>query len=295
MAYRTPEALEMAVKAAAKASPLDTGRAVSGFYFHRFLCRVFASTDSPFLLKGGQSMLARTVDARATRDIDLLSEKGDLRSALADLRRLAAVDLGDFVSFEFVKAEPIKTDDEYRSGLNVVFAPLIGAKRMQDVSIDLVVDEVPQSEAEILMPANRIEVAGIPTFDYRIYPAASSLADKLCAMLEEHDGRPSSRTKDLVDVVVYALTVDVDGTALCGRIRTEAGARRVSLPGRFSIPSEWHDLHAGRFGKLVRQTGLPSKYSDISRAEEQAARLFDPVLDGRAEGRRWDHESLCWK
>ena len=37
MAYKTPAALEMAVKAAAKASLLDTGRAVSGFYFHRLL------------------------------------------------------------------------------------------------------------------------------------------------------------------------------------------------------------------------------------------------------------------
>ncbi|MCQ4848475.1 nucleotidyl transferase AbiEii/AbiGii toxin family protein [Gordonibacter pamelaeae] len=69
----------MAVKAAAKASSLDTGRAVSGFYFHRFLCRIFSRQDSPFVLKGGQSMLARTADARATRDIDLLSEKAGYR------------------------------------------------------------------------------------------------------------------------------------------------------------------------------------------------------------------------
>lgn len=285
----------MAVKAAAKASPLDTGRAISGFYFHRFLCRIFSSEASPFLLKGGQSILARTIDARATRDIDLLSERGDLDSALADLRKLAAVDLGDFVSFEFIKAESIKTNDEYRSGLNVIFASLIGVKRAQDVSIDLVIDEVPQGEAEIVKPVDRIEVTGIPTFNYRIYPAVSSLADKLCAMLEEHDGRSSSRTKDLVDVVVYALMVDIDGTALCSRVRIEAGARRMNLPDHFSIPAEWYGLHTGRFGKLVRQTGLPSEYSDIGRTEELAVRLFDSVLDGKAEGRRWDHKSLCWR
>lgn len=37
MRYKTLAALEMAVKAAAKASPMDTGRAVTGFYFHRLL------------------------------------------------------------------------------------------------------------------------------------------------------------------------------------------------------------------------------------------------------------------
>lgn len=73
MRYKTPAALEMAVKEAAKKSPLDTNRAIAGFYLHRLLCRVFSGPDSPFVLKGGQNVLARTVDARATRDIDLLA------------------------------------------------------------------------------------------------------------------------------------------------------------------------------------------------------------------------------
>lgn len=51
MRYRTPAALEMAVKAAAKASPLDTNLAISGFYFHRLLCRVFSEKDRKFVQK----------------------------------------------------------------------------------------------------------------------------------------------------------------------------------------------------------------------------------------------------
>ena len=47
----------MAVKEAAKKSPLDTNRAIAGFYFHRLLCRVFSDPDSPFVLKGGQACL----------------------------------------------------------------------------------------------------------------------------------------------------------------------------------------------------------------------------------------------
>lgn len=66
MRYRSAAALEMAVKAAASASPMDTGRAVSAFYFHRLLCRVFAGGNDSFVLKGGRAMLARTADARAT-------------------------------------------------------------------------------------------------------------------------------------------------------------------------------------------------------------------------------------
>ena len=46
-------------------------------------------------------MLARTIDARATRDIDLLSTGDDLGEVVEELKRLAAVDLGDFVTFSF--------------------------------------------------------------------------------------------------------------------------------------------------------------------------------------------------
>ena len=132
----------MAVKEAAKKSPLDTNRAIAGFYFHRLLCRVFSDPDSPFVLKGGQSVLARTVDARATRDIDLLAREASVEAAVADLRRLAGIGLDDFISFSFDKAEPIKADDEYRSGMKVWFTPSFGGKSLQAVSVDLVVDEV---------------------------------------------------------------------------------------------------------------------------------------------------------
>lgn len=132
----------MAVKEAAKKSPLDTNRAIAGFYFHRLLCRVFSDPDSPFVLKGGQSVLARTVDARATRDIDLLARETSVEAAVADLRRLAGIGLDDFISFSFDKAEPIKADDEYRSGMKVWFTPSLGGKSLQAVSVDLVVDEV---------------------------------------------------------------------------------------------------------------------------------------------------------
>ena len=60
-------------------------------------------------------MPTRTQEARATQGIDLLAEGGDLLNALDDLRELASLDLGDFVSFEFVDAKPVKAEDEYRS------------------------------------------------------------------------------------------------------------------------------------------------------------------------------------
>ena len=195
MRYKTPAALEMAVKEAAKKSPLDTNRAIAGFYLHRLLCRVFSDPDSPFVLKGGQSVLARTVDARATRDIDLLARETSVEAAVADLRRLAGIGLDDFISFSFDKAEPIKADGEHRSGMKVWFTPSLGGKSLQAASVGLVVDEVDGLEPETVTPADRLQIDDIPVFDYRIYRAESALADKLLAMIGVHDGRPSSRVK----------------------------------------------------------------------------------------------------
>lgn len=125
-------------------------------------------------------MLARTIDARATRDIDLLSMGGDLEEAVEELKRLAAVDLGDFVSFSFAGMNPIKVEDEYRAGMNVRFHVRLGNKRLQDISIDLVVDGIPQEDFDTIVPADRIAVRGIPTCAYRMYAVESSLADKAC-------------------------------------------------------------------------------------------------------------------
>ena len=193
--YTTPRALEMAVKSAAEHSPMDTSRAMSAFWFHRLLCRVFADGSDRFVLKGGQAMLARTIDARATRDIDLLAKGNDLEQALEELKMLAAIDLGDFVSFTFSAASPIKTEEEYRSGMKLVFDMRLGAKRMQPISIDLVVDEVPLEQAERISPADRLAVEGVKSCNYLVYPVEAALADKLCGIVEHHKGRPSSRVK----------------------------------------------------------------------------------------------------
>lgn len=116
MRYRTPAALEMAVKAAAKASPLDTNLAISGFYFHRLLCRVFSEKDRKFVLKGGLSVLARTVDARATRDIDLLAQETELGVAARkiELPKAFAIPASWFENYEasYKKmAKQAKADD----------------------------------------------------------------------------------------------------------------------------------------------------------------------------------------
>lgn len=294
--YATPRALEMAVRSAAERSPMDTGRAMSAFWLHRLLCRAFADGNDRFVLKGGRAMLARTIDARATRDIDLLARGSDLAGAVEELKALAAADLGDQVRFAFSSADPIKADDEYRSGAELVFDMWLGPKRMQPVSIDLVVDEVPLERAERVCPADRIVVRGIEGCDYLVYPVEAALADKFCGIVERHQGRPSSRVKDLVDVAVYATTCDADGAELRARLLRELGARGIPVPDGFCIPGEWgQTAYSKAYAKQAAGTGLPERLHDVREATGLGEALFDPILNGEAAEHRWAHERLAWE
>lgn len=294
-AYKSARALEMAVKEAAKLSALDTGRAVSGFYFHRLLCRVFADGNMGFVLKGGQGMLARTLDARMTRDIDLLSMQDSLDDALDELLEALHKDLGDFVTFELVETSPIKADDEYRSGLSVKFTPYLGAKRMQDISIDLVVDQVRLDHVESVTPVDRIDVHGVKVCDYLVFPVENALADKLCGLLERHDDRPSSRVKDLVDIVIYASTCEADGESLQRAIHRELSARRLGSVETFSMPDEWGFAQDRQFMKLCKQTGLDDSLRSRKDAEALAVTFLEPAIRMNAKGKRWNYRELRWQ
>lgn len=295
MRYKTPAALEMAVKAAARRSALDTGRAMMGFYFHRLLCRIFSDPHHAFVLKGGQSMLARTVDARATKDIDLLCKERSLERALEELEGLASADLGDHMRFTLASADPIKVEDEYRSGLRVVFQPTLGSKSLQPVSIDLVVDEVPLEHAELVAPADRVDVEGLQICDYLVYPVENALVDKLCALVERHDGRASSRVKDLVDIAIYATTCPIDGGKLREYVLQESVVRGIVLPEAFGIPDEWGTPHARQFEKLCSQTGLSHSLRSIDASAQLARRLFNPVLAGLANEMTWNPQKTAWE
>ncbi|BAK45663.1 nucleotidyl transferase AbiEii/AbiGii toxin family protein [Eggerthella sp. YY7918] len=292
--YASPRAVEMAVKEAARRSPMDTNRAISGFYFHRLLCRVFSELDSPFVLKGGLSALARTTDARYTRDIDLTTNSLDIDAAVDELKILVSKDLNDFVSFEYANCSPIKAEDEYREGRTVTFDVFLGAKRVQTVSVDLVADEIDCGKSDRISPADRIELIDIESYDYLVYPAEKAVADKVCGIVERHGDRPSSRVKDLVDIVVYARNVAFDFDVLSVALSTELSARKLTLQRAFSLPPEWGDAQARQYTKLARQAVVPDRFRNIFNAEMLTKELIEPCLSGQAGLKIWNTEALTW-
>lgn len=294
--YRSALALEQAVKAAAKKSGQDVGRAVEGFYVGRLLERIFSEERKPFVLKGGRGILARTVEARYTTDTDFLYRGGSLEAALGELKRLASKDLGDRLEFRFVSADKIAATQEYRDGCRVRFdAVLDGTRHKSEIAIDLVADPVELGKADLVTPANRLDVKGLAVFDYLIYPVERTVADKVCATMQVYPGgRESSRVKDLVDLVLHVTRYGMAGSDLSRAIEREAGMRGIVGFHAFKVPDSWRGPRKGAYRKAAVEAKIPDRWLGAADAEEIVKACVDPAIRREVEGLEWNPEALKW-
>ncbi len=248
--YENAGQFDRAVKKSIKDSSRDPGIAYREMLRDRFLCRVFSEDEPRFLLKGGSSMLARIPDARATKDVDFAARgRETTESAIAALDGLASKDLGDFCTFRLTGWEESLDENGYSRLLKLRYASYVGDEEKDPILIDLSLDCTTTQPAERIAPANRIEIEGVEVCDYLACPLVDQLADKLCAIMElQPGGWPSSRMKDLVDIVTYATNESFDLLQLRQAVRCECAKRGMAVP----------ELHhgLGRAPGVVHAPGL---------------------------------------
>ncbi|MBJ7248882.1 MAG: nucleotidyl transferase AbiEii/AbiGii toxin family protein [Thermoleophilia bacterium] len=297
--YTTPAGVEAAIKDAAKKSAttdpsLNTNQRIRGEYFDRFLSRVFSEGDeSEWLLKGGTGLLARVPSARATLDIDLYRDGFTLDEALADLRRLASTDLGDHFRFEYAGHEKSISGEQqpYTDGYAVTFKVFIGGRGKDTIRVDLAVGAGPTDSVTTANPANALDLPRLVRHQYRLFPVADQIAEKVCATMQTYHDRPSSREKDLVDLVLLAVTQDVDGAALGLAISTGVHRRLMEPFDHFVVPNDW----GPRYSKLAKPVPYCADFRTIDLAREFVAQFIDPVLKGTATGHVWSSRDREWK
>ncbi|MGK2876679.1 MAG: nucleotidyl transferase AbiEii/AbiGii toxin family protein [Nocardioides sp.] len=296
--YPTPGGVENAIKDAAKkaaaADPsLDVNKRIQLEYFNRFLSRVFSEgANSEWVLKGGTGILARVPSTRSTRDIDLYRAGYTLAAALDDLIRLTSIDLGDHFHFEYAgHTDSIGTETQpYTEGYQVKFTILIGVASKGSLQVDLAVGAGMTGDVVITDPASALRLPRLASNPYRLYPVVDQIADKVCATMTEYQDRASSREKDLVDLVVFATTQEVEGAALRIAIATEARRRKMEPFEHFTIPSTW----GPGYSKLSKPVPYCAGYPTVDLAAELVARLVDPALSSAVDGLTWSHEELDW-
>jgi hypothetical protein len=294
--YSGPDGVRTAIKTAAKTRAKQTGESVSSLisaaHFDRFLSRVFADGDSPFVVIGGMSMLARFSGARTTTDIDLDQAEGAIEIAVDDLISRAQTDLGDHFRFAHQGTDYAAEADQ-RHGLQsakVRFQVYLGVTAQGKVSVDLGVRKRPTLPVTPWTPDFRLALPRLETRSYSILALEDQMADKLAAMHDTYgDGQPSSRTKDLVDLAVIALQGAPDPVELRSAIIAEFSRRGIPLPKVMSIPSGW----AAAYGKLSRDVAPLRDHRRLDQGVDLVGNLINPVLAATAVG-KWDREMQRW-
>lgn len=297
--YPTSAGVEAAIKDAAKkaafADPsLDTNERIRLEHFNRFLSRIFSEGDaSQWVLKGGTGMLARVPSGRPTRDVDLSRKGYTLDESLDDLRRLAAIDLGDHFVFQYIGHEESIGGEEqpYTEGCAVSFDILIGGRSRNILNVDLSTGVGITATVASLEPANGLQLPRLVNHDYRLYPAVDQIADKVCATMRSFHDRPSSREKYLVDLVVLAVTQDVEGKALRIATATEARLRQMETFSHIVIPDNW----GRRYADMAKTIPYCTDFATVELATAFVTCFIDPALVGTADGKTWSHKHFDWR
>ena len=283
-----------AQKSAGGRGTVDVKRNVEQAYYDRFLCRIFSEQEGPFLLKGGTRVLATVPNGRATRDVNLEAREHTLDAAIANLKRLAAVDLGDFLLFTYTghRAAGGANQPNVEAAAVKFDVTIVGVGRQSPLGVDLAMHRRPSAPVVTSAPAFRLYIPEFQTFDYAMIAIEDQIADKVCAIMSGYGagGKGSSRAKDLVDIVILALHQEIDAAYLCRAIRTEATNRDLPLFTSVTIPEA---IQAG-YGKLAATV----KPIDGFRTWEEAASLVEeviqPVLSGSVGEGRWSPEQRTW-
>ncbi|MGA3031440.1 MAG: nucleotidyl transferase AbiEii/AbiGii toxin family protein [Candidatus Limnocylindrales bacterium] len=290
--YGSPTAFRRALtdrlKAQAETSRWTLPQLQRQMSYDRLLERLYL-VDEGWIVKGATALLARDIGVRATIDIDLY-RKSAREVAEADLREAATKDIGDWFRFEIGPPRPL---GDSGAGVRYPFTAHVGTTVWASFHVDLVGTGIRMTgEPEDVPPLARVVMPDVEQHGYRVYPLVDHIADKVCAMLEHHGsmGVPSTRYKDLVDLVAIVLVASVHAKPQTTALTSEADRRSLRLPHSFVVPDRglWEPGYAAEAGR-----SLLSIAGTLDEALAVVGPFLDPLLGGSAAG-KWDSRRLRW-
>lgn len=238
---RTPQAMLQALTARMKVDTAvnqvwDLQRRQLYFAFGRLLDRLFLAQPNSWVVKGGFALLVRLpAAARPSKDLDLVYLDGPASLGLQALREAAELDLGDHVQLRV--GDPQGLVEGNTRGLRLLVECFIGPKLWVRFPLDLVESTRVGLQPDWLPPLQPIPIALQYAPAWAVWPLAQHAADKVCACLERHGGRPSSRYRDLPDLWLLATQLRPEPQRLREALVAEARRRGLHLPQRFVVPN----------------------------------------------------------
>jgi hypothetical protein len=256
--------------------------------YDRLLERLYLMDDG-WIVKGATALIARDLGMRASIDIDVYRAKAR-EIAEAELREAAAADIGDWFRFGIATAAPVA---DGAVGVRLPVTTYVGTASWAKFHVDLVGPDVTMTGQPDDVPAlARVAIPDVEQHGYRAYPLVDHVADKVAATFQRYGERqaPSTRYRDLIDLVAIAIGASVEAEGLMAALASEAKRRGIVIPGRFAVPDR--ALWEAGYAAEARRSLLPVA-STLDQALAIIGPFLDPVLDGTAGG-TWHPDSRTW-
>jgi predicted nucleotidyltransferase component of viral defense system len=284
MKYATDHAFRTALEARIKQGQSDSAgvsRRRKRVVFERLLARLVAQAPGEWVLKGGFALELRLGNiARSTNDADFEWHL-DEEDAVELLLDAAALDIGDRFTFALERAD--EETDLPGGGQRWRVAATLAGRIFERTVIDVAFAAAPVQAPDQITTSGLLEFAGIGAVEVPTLAIEQHLAEKLHAYTRTYaGGRPSTRVKDLVDVVVIANTSVIGAAKLTEAItvifeRRAEHAVPAALP---EPPAEW----ATPWRRLARDVPAPD---ELGEGYPVAAALFDAILVGTVAMGTW--------
>ncbi len=291
MKYRTAAAFRTALEARLNAEQRDgvgISRLRKRVVFERLLARLQAVAPDAWVLKGGFALELRLGgSARTTKDIDI-DWNVDEQEAVELLQDAAALRLDDL--FEFSVERSRVDDDLLGGGQRWTVTATLAGRDFERMAIDIGFATTPVLEPETVTSSHLLDFAGVEALCVPTLAIEQHVAEKLHAYTRRYAGdKPSSRVKDLVDLVVIAHTTPVDAEKL-DRATDAIFERRATHPVPAAVPAPPVDWAPG-WRRLVADMPVEG---DVRAGHAAAAAFLDPVLSHDVTSGRWDPDSREW-
>jgi hypothetical protein len=290
--YETPSAFRRALtdrlRNLAASGPWTLPQLQRQIAYDRLLERLYL-VDHGWIVKGATALLARELGVRASIDVDVYRE-GARDVVEQELREAAAKDVGDWFRFEVGPRQPVS---DGAAGVRLPISSYIGTTLWMAFHVDLVGADLRMTGDPDPVPAiARVSMPEVEQHGYRVYPLVDHVADKVVATFEVHGEmqRPSTRYRDLVDLVSIVTGASVEAMSQIRALRSEANRRNVTLSERFDVPDRalWEGGYAREAARSLLRVGRT-----LDDALEIVRPFLNPLLDGTAVG-VWDPAKRAW-
>ena len=252
------------------------------------------------MLLGGNALLVRLGGGRFTQDVDLahLTPSLTVDDLRAQLDEVLGKDTGDGFTFRVAGISGHDRMDGQGYGtrtLKVRLEAVLAGQVFEPFSLDVSPARHLTSPPERQQPQRIIDDPSLDDLpSLPVVPLENHVADKVCALYERHRrDSPSTRWRDLADLVRIVRALPLDGSRLAEMFGHEQGRRGLTLPTAMESPDPAWVKDYPRACRGFAE--FPEAFHDLQMSLALVGQCLNPVLGGTQRDGWWNPAAQRWR